>query len=138
MELNFLPLVNSKFEIPVFRRRSENNKLKPQGSFGFRLKDGLSGDYERFDVLWEESEGFELYHADSFENHDLTKLYIFSLMESAAKKITLNVIHRRKISIGKFGLLPRSIKRVKEKFDCHHIIFQLISNLVLLCSIILK
>src|SRR5690606_21762855 len=92
----FLPLVNSKFEIPVFRRKSESNKSKTQGSFGFRLKDGLSGDYERFDVLWEESEGFELYHADSFENHDLTKLYIFFLMESAAKKSSLEAYSSKK------------------------------------------
>lgn len=96
MELNFLPLVNSKFEIPVFRRRSENNKSKSQGSFGFRLKDVLSGDYERFDVLWEESEGFELYHADSSENHDLTKLYILSLMESAAKKNNIECYSSKK------------------------------------------
>src|SRR5690606_7812065 len=96
MELNFLPLVNSKFEIPVFRRRSENNKSKPQGSFGFRLKDVLSGDYERFDVLWEENEGFELYHANSFENHDLTKLYILSLMESAAKKNNIECYSSKK------------------------------------------
>lgn len=89
MYLNFLPLVDSKFSIPLFRKRVANNEEKSDDTIRFKLKSDFSSDYELFDICWNEREGFVGYNADSMENYDLTKQFILRGLDERLKTLKL-------------------------------------------------
>lgn len=89
MFLNFLPLLNSKFSIHIFRRKVANNEKKPEGAIRFKLKSDISNDYENFDIYWSEHDGFDSYKADSMENYDLTKQFILRCLDEKLKILNL-------------------------------------------------
>lgn len=89
MYLNFLPLEDSKFSIPLYRKQVVNNEKKPDGTNRFRLKAESSNDYDLFDVCWSEREGFDYYNAYSMENRDLTKQYIIRCLDERLKALNL-------------------------------------------------
>ena len=79
--LNFLPLSNQNFSVPIYRKKTQKNNERSETGVRFKLKVLDSKEYVDFDISWDKREGFDKYLCDAKENFDLTKQYLLRLLE---------------------------------------------------------
>ncbi len=77
MYLNFLPLINQDFQIPIFTKVCSDGSLKNSDD-EFRYKLGEGDQRTFFDVSFSEKEGFNTSYIGAFENLNLTKQFILN------------------------------------------------------------
>ena len=75
--LNFLPLVNQDFQIPIFTKECSDGSLE-NADDEFRYKLGEGEHRKFFDVSFSEKEGFNTSHIGAFENLNITKQFILN------------------------------------------------------------
>ena len=84
IKLNFISLINSDATIQMFRREYNQEQIEDNELYVYSLKidkKSAEDNYRKYIICFTEREDFEEYNCSIWENHELTKRWLFNLVQ---------------------------------------------------------